>query len=332
MQVASTDEVEPGPAPVTLTVSILGSALSTNTERLASQLDSLLKAKMDSSETSTPVSTPLTSVSSHASEFEAKLRDLKRYIALGCLQLNCVLNLPIKDTESHWNELLHPDLPEEIKTLVGDEATRLLEAHWIRMFLYQTEDKTNSFLARIYLLPEDWGRKYVDRNSKSLKTALRTLLERIDTSPAVWFGQYSPGIIRPFDPWATAENVSLFYLFNKLPSPAPVPEKIKSRYSRRAVEDLLDSVAYDPVEGDSPVPGLKSKLYPYQARSASLMIERESAPQLQLDPRFDARQSPNGETFYFGARDGSFVKEPKYYEANRGGILAETMVGAKNYP
>jgi SNF2 family DNA or RNA helicase len=46
---------------------------------------------------------------------------------------------------------------------------------------------------------------------------------------------------------------------------------------------------------------------------------------LQLDPRLEVRTSPNGKSFYFGARDGSALLEPQYYEANRGGILAETM-------
>ncbi|KAL1605342.1 hypothetical protein SLS60_004890 [Paraconiothyrium brasiliense] len=281
---------------------------------------------MHSSGTTTPVSTPMTSISSDASEPEAKLPDLQRFIALGCLHFDYKLQLEAKESEARWAELIHPDLPEEVKALIGDEASRLLEARWIRMFLHLTEATDNSLL-RVYLLPEDWGRKYIDRNSRSLKTTLRNLLLRIDVSPEAWAGHppTSPG--GRFNLWASAENLSLFYLFNKLPSPAPAPEKIKNRFSRRAVEDLLDSAGFDhTTDTDEPLlPGLKSKLYPYQARSASLMVQREAAPQLQLDPRFDVRQSPNGETFYFGAKDGSFVKEPKYYEANRGGILAETM-------
>jgi SNF2 family DNA or RNA helicase len=56
-----------------------------------------------------------------------------------------------------------------------------------------------------------------------------------------------------------------------------------------------------------------------------LMLQQEASPQLQLDPRLEVRKSPDGRTFFFGARDGSFLQEPRYYEANRGGILAETM-------
>jgi hypothetical protein len=279
------------------------------------------------SATTTPASTPMTSISSDTSELETKLHDLQRYIALGCLHFDHDLPLEAKEPDTQWTELVFPDLPEEIKVLIGNEASRLLEARWIRLFLQRTNEVTSS-IVRVYLLPEDWGRKYIDRNSKSLKTALRTLLLRIDVSPEAWAGGHYTITRTHFDPWASAENVSLFYLFNKLPSPAPALAQIKSRFSRRAVEDVLDSMTFDPSDEmeEPPLPGLKSRLYPYQARSASLMIQREASPQLQLDPRFDVRQSPNGEPFYFGAKDGSFVKEPKYYEANRGGILAETMV------
>ena len=287
-----------------------------------------LNSDMDLSTTITPVSTPSTSVSSEKCELEAKLQDLKKYIALGCLHIDCASHLDHQVKEKDWTEWIYADLPDELRVLIGSEAARLLEARWIRMFLHQSNPVTKTSTVRIYLLPEDWGRKFIDRNSRNLKIALRNLLHQVDVSPEAWLGQHSPSTMKRFDPWATADNASLFYLFNKLPSPAPVPESIKSRFSRRAVEDLLDSVTIELTEDPEyrPIPGLKSKLYPYQARSASLMIQRESTPILQLDPRFDVRKSPDGEAFYFGARDGSFVKEPKFYEANRGGILAETMV------
>lgn len=285
---------------------------------------------MDSSAATTPASTPMTSVSLDAPELEFKLQDLQKHIAVGCLHLDSELLLEVNETGNRWVELIYSNLPEKVRVLIGNEASRLLEARWIRMFLHQTTDVTAGSLVRVYLLPEDWMRRYIDRNSRSLKAALRTLLLRIDVSPEAWAGNYSAIAEASFDPWASAENVSLFYLFNKLPSPAPAPEKVKSRFSRRAIEDLLESVTSSPTDEteDPPLPGLKSRLYPYQARSASLMVQREAAPRLQLDPRFDIRQSPNGELFYFGAKDGSFVKEPKYYEATRGGILAETMVSS----
>ncbi|KAF2036246.1 hypothetical protein EK21DRAFT_83948 [Setomelanomma holmii] len=274
---------------------------------------------------STPIISPNpVPASSNASDFQ----DLHRYIALGCLHCNAPLppsRGPVLDAD--WTEML--DLPDEVKLMIGTEAACLLDARWIRIFSHQSSfhyQATRS-LMRIYILPEDWKRRMIDRNSKSLKKALRDLLGSIDTSPSAWNGDAREGEIQPFDPWASAENVSLYYLFNKLPSPAPDPEEIKSRYARAAVHDLLRSAAHSEWEehGEQPLAGLRTRLYPYQSRSASLMIEREAAPQLQLDPRLEVRTSPDGKQFFFGAREGSFLHEPTYYEASRGGILAETM-------
>jgi hypothetical protein len=286
----------------------------------------------DSSSTSSPTSsryTTTTSVSPSA-DAERNSGDISRYIALGCLhsdQLPPSLLGP--RSEPDWVELLYHDLPDDLKLMVGDEATTLLNAQWVRLFLHQSNSKPQSLhsLVRVYVLPEDWGRKYIDRSNKTLKALLRQVLQRIDTSPQAWCGDYRGGDTCRFDIWASAENVSLDYLFNTLPSPAPDPEKIKSRCTRLAVSDLLRSAAHSEWEdhGEQPLAGLKTRLYPYQARSASLMIQREAAPELHLDPILEARTSPDGKSFFFGARDGSFLQEPRYYEANRGGILAETM-------
>ncbi|CAO2651012.1 Nn.00g093090.m01.CDS01 [Neocucurbitaria sp. VM-36] len=281
-------------------------------------------------EAATATSTPLTSGSFSASDSGANFQDIDRYVALGCLHFERSFSAISRSKfETDWVELVHSELPDEVKLMIGNEAARLLDARWIRLFLHQPNSSTNysRSIIRVYLLPEDWARRFIERNDKILKAALRQLLQQVDISPNAWAGDSSEGQICLFDPWASAQNTSLFYLFNKLPSPKPRPEEIKSRYARAAVYDLLKSAASSEWEehGEQPLAGLRTRLYPYQARSASLMIQREAAPKLQLDPRLEARTSPNGETFYFGARDGSFLQEPRYYESNRGGILAETM-------
>ncbi|RAR08353.1 acetylornithine aminotransferase mitochondrial precursor [Stemphylium lycopersici] len=282
----------------------------------------------------TAASTPIKSASSPkhggADSRELRLNDIDRYVALGCLHFQKPPgSFQIAQSDTDWAELLHLKLPDEIRAIIGSEATRLLEARWVRLFLYQPPYGTETLrsIVRVYLLPEDWGRRSIDRNSKSLKAALRRLLQDIDISTSTWYGDLKEGEMRCFDPWASAELSSLYYLFNKLPSPSPDPGEIKSRYTRVAVNDLLESSAISGWEeyGEQALPGLRTRLYGYQARSAGLMLQREAAPQLQLDPRLEVRTSPNGQKFYFGARDGSFLQEPRYYEANRGGILAETM-------
>ncbi|KAF2654086.1 hypothetical protein K491DRAFT_601551 [Lophiostoma macrostomum CBS 122681] len=285
------------------------------------------------SETScvTSVATPATSKAS-LPDHQPQFHDKSRYIALGCLHLETPISIgrnPSDDT-SNWIEVVFSTLPEELKLVIGKETTRLLEARWIRSFLHcpdPNSGNTMSGLLRVYLMPEDWGRRHIDRKSKSLKVALRELLAKIDTSPEAWSGNCSDGPIRHFDPWASPENVSLYYLFNKLPSPAPSAEQVNNRFSRNSVWGLLEYASSLPMENaeEAFIRGLRTKLYPYQARSASLMIQKEAAPQLQLDPRLEVRTTPTGENFYFGARDGTFIKEPRLYDTNRGGILAETM-------
>jgi hypothetical protein len=253
-----------------------------------------------------------------------KFHDLDRYIALGCIHVNDIIPKKVGPLlEATWAEML--DVPDEVKLIIGTEAAKLLDARWIRLFQHQPSRGRQPL--RVYLLPEDRNRRTIDRNSKSLKSALRQLLGQIDISPGAWHGDRREGQIQHYDPWASAEEVSLHYIFNKLPSPAPDPTIIKSRHTRAPVLELLQSAAFSTWEehGEQPLLGLRTRLYPYQARSASLMIQREAAPQLQLDPRLEVRRSPDGTDFFYGARDGSYLKEPRYYEANRGGILAESM-------
>jgi hypothetical protein len=278
-------------------------------------------------------STLLTPVADLELENKDPFRDIHRYIPLGCLRLEHPISTPL-DTGSpisDWIELQFLDLPQELKLLIGSAATNLLEARWIRTFLHcpPAIEDNGGRIVRVYLLPEDWGRKTISRHSERLKSAVRDLLQQIDVSGHVWKGHHMDEEAVHFDPWASAEDFSLFYLFNKLPSPNPCPGQIKSRYARAAIEELLDSAsptAWEDFYTQPPFGGLKTRLYPYQARSASLMIQREAAPQLQLDPRLEMRVGPTGDKFYFSARDGSFLQEPRFYETSRGGILAETMV------
>ncbi|ORY06239.1 SNF2 family N-terminal domain-domain-containing protein [Clohesyomyces aquaticus] len=274
----------------------------------------------------------MTTPSSTQSELEP---NVKPYIALGCLHIGRDINVDSGPGVSIWCELKVASLSDDAKAIIGNDSLKLLLAGWARFFTYysSTVDSRHHSFARVYVLPNDTARGQIDRKSKSLKLALRNLLHRIDVSTEAWNGLLGyPPIL--FDPWASPENVSLHYLFNKLPSPAPMVEKIKSRYTRVVVDDLLESAApVIDVDGEGqrlqgigyPLNGLDTKLYPYQARSAALMIQREAAPQLQLDPRLEVRQAPNGEKYYFSPRDGDFLSEPRYFESPRGGILAESM-------
>lgn len=254
---------------------------------------------------------------------KAKSLDLARdYLPLGVLfRRSYVLRTASEQdvASQRWTEW---DVP--VSVLITDffdqvwhSIQRLMLAKWIKVYVKELcADRVTAF--RIYLLPHDVGRSCIERSSNSLNSALDTLMASINVSPQAWSDPDSAHEQQHFDRWATADKQSLFYMFNTLPSPSPQSERIQDKYSRLAVEELLDPASW--------VPGLKTALYPYQARSAALMVQRETAPELQLDPRLELRHAPDGQPFYYGARAGLFLKNPRYYEANKGGILAETMV------
>ena len=188
----------------------------------------------------------------------------------------------------------------------------LLKAHWIRAFSAVLVD--GRIIFRIYILPEDVGQRFVDRSTRALRAALEELIPIVDVSSATWNGKPSPTRTH-FQPWATGDDLSLYYIFNTLPSPSPALKTSMGRFNKVAMEDLLENK----------VPGLNTTLYPYQARSAALMIERETCPSLNLDPRLERRTGPDGSAYYYSPRDVAFFKEPVMYESIKGGILAETM-------
>ncbi|TDZ26054.1 putative ATP-dependent helicase [Colletotrichum orbiculare MAFF 240422] len=115
------------------------------------------------------------------------------------------------------------------------------------------------------------------------------------------------------------ESRSLLQLFNTMPSPEPNPDVV----TRQADQDSLYSILA------SDVPGLKTSLYDYQRRSAAVMLQRESAPGKILDPRLVQGQDQNGIDYYFDISSGTILKDPRYYDGVKGGILAEQMGSGK---
>ena len=258
-----------------------------------------------------------------------KSRPLSDYIPIGTLNLRFEdwdTNNPDRDwSPSHFPKhypwrLLEPAWPlyaADHKPLI-DAIAGLRAAGWVRVFGGRSNTARREETWRIYLLADDVARASIDGRSKKYEKLLQLILKELDTSSASWQRQANSETRKcGFDPWATAEHSSLFYLFNTLSSPSPDPEVIPNEQLRHSVYRLL--------EEDSPPWGLKTSLYPYQRRCVAKMVQKENAQGLQLDPRLEPRQSPNGERYYFGARDQVFFKTPRYYETCQGGILAETM-------
>jgi hypothetical protein len=141
---------------------------------------------------------------------------------------------------------------------------------------------------RIFILPDDVGRCRIDRHQSALRKAMQLLFAQMDVSTATWCGDWSDDtpvahLDSTLDKKAE-EDVSLFYLFNTLPSPQPDPKSVTDRYAREAMYRILNS----------DVEGLKSKMYSYQRRSAALMLQREAQPSQIIDPRLREFLDQNG--------------------------------------
>ncbi|KAL1623419.1 hypothetical protein SLS54_004408 [Diplodia seriata] len=279
--------------------------------------DTLSATSKGASSAPTPAtSTSSTATSTQPSEEQVILTDLRNYIPLGSLIVPgqpCESGVP-----GCWEELD----PSQIRSLNGldprltDSVATLLYARWVRVQF--TPSSSDSSILRLWILPHDIARRFIDRNAKKARGALAYVVQELDVSAGVWAGhlpEESQSPANRFDPWATAEDSSLFYLFNTLPSPAPNPDKVEDPYAKAAMQDVLDMS----------IPGLKATLYPFQARSTALMLQREASQELHLDPRLEVRKAPDGQEFYYCPRDVEFLRNPRWYESNRSGILAEAL-------
>ena len=255
---------------------------------------------------------------------------VRDYISLGCLCFYPETSSS-EEEDIEWRAI---DNAASLRSILPDElafVVRLLTAQWIR--LYQSSS-ISIICLRVYFLPDDARHSTLDRQSRSLRADLGHLCSRLDTSVEAWKGRPRISKTSRFDLWATGVEKSLFWLFNSLPSPYTDTAQIVDRHSRLAADTILDkfdrpaAVAEgsedDQTEFDA-IRDLKATLYSYQARTVAAMIQRETVPSINLDPRYEARTSPNGAIYYFNARDLFFRRSQPQYEGNKGGILAETM-------
>lgn len=260
----------------------------------------------------------------HAKEAHAFFSDLTNYVGIGCL-IFCELLADEEHIEKpRWLEVTQlPPLAAFDGSLYA-HVQSLSAAGWIKVLWSPSVDDPQFQIYRIYVLPHDAGHRFVDRRSRVLSQAIEGLLTVLDVSRSTWDGHYvsqDGAAAERFDPWATQEDGSLFWMFNKLPSPKPCPSEIHERYAREALEDLLDPA--------NCTPGLKTPLYPYQRQSAGLMLQRESTTKLELDPRLEKRTGPDGLSYFYSARDSTILRQPRYYEACKGGVLGESMGSGK---
>lgn len=172
---------------------------------------------------------------------------------------------------------------------------------------------------RVYILPDDVGRRTIDRQVRSLRRPMQQLLSQLDISKTTWRGDWKDDtLVAHLDSGLDADqqnDASLFEIFNTLPSPNPRPELVANKYAKSAMYDILDSN----------INGLTTTLYMYQRRSAALMLQREAEVSQFLDPRLRELRDQNGTCFYSDPEAGTCLREPRYYDSDKGGILAENM-------
>ncbi|PNS16898.1 F-box protein [Sphaceloma murrayae] len=253
----------------------------------------------------------------HQDQARCFLQNLNNFIPLGCL-----VGKPAATSNAdaaEWTEIF------QIPDGAGLQDWRLdleefISAGWIRVFITSNVSPSSPIVLRIHILAADTGHRFIRRYDKAARTRYvpwRLLIEAVDTSPQTWQGNATDRRHEAFDTWAAADKESLFWMFNNIPSPDPNPAQVDDMFRKQALIEMLDST--------SNPRGMQTTLYPYQRRSAGLMLQRESESRLYLDPRFEMRTSPDGSKYYYNPRDFTFHRQPRRYEAGKGGILAETM-------
>ena len=248
---------------------------------------------------------------------EDKHLDIKFYMPLGTITFLTVpgsqLLLPKK-----WRESTYPPdcMPDEHPMFWP--LGRLLSISLIRIFTGRNKTSDSLATIRVWILPDDVALSVLPKNYRQkYRAALKTLMDSLDVSRKGW------DRCAPLDPIErgygseSAEDDSLFYIFNTLKSPCPNSVGIEDSYARDAVDGLI--------QGELVIPGLKTKLYPYQSRSAAMMIQREVKPGRMLDPRMEKMTSPIGTVFYYDREANTLLSERREYDEARGGILAETV-------
>ncbi|XXG98790.1 hypothetical protein Hte_005120 [Hypoxylon texense] len=263
---------------------------------------------------------------------------LDDYIPAGCLQIRIddnsrsILRLHHASHSRDWKLFTSAslDFPPQaslpatvqdvlLKLPVLEPFLCLWQKQWIEMAFNQICSSDGTAHIRVYILPHDINRSFLQPTSELVK-AITRLVSQLQQSSAYWNGyvedtQRDSALSGQGDPCSLTEEDTLLSIFNNVPSPDPQPELETNLDTRDGMQCLLESR----------VPGLTTKLYPYQGRSAALMFQREENPSRIVDPRYKATLDQEGKPWYFDNTSGEILRGAKYYDRVRGGILAEEM-------
>lgn len=254
---------------------------------------------------------------------------LSKYIPAGCLRLSSHErgSLPPDETGidpafGGWRFISrdnHNDVPSDL-SIPHALRTSLLRlptlapladifrTRWIQLGV-------SNHTIRVYILPHDVDRMSVDRQGARLFKALGALLRQLDYSPAIWNGSESHSASSSDTNAEEDDHLSLLERFNKFPSPDPQIHHVTNAIDQRLIRDVLNSDIF----------GIKTTLIPIQRKSVAEMLRRELAPGRVLDPRLFQRTDQTGNVWYSDFVKGEALREPRYYDAVRGGLLCEEM-------
>lgn len=218
-------------------------------------------------------------------QYNSQPEDLSSFVPLGAIEKNTnVESYPAREVE-------------------------LLKRHsWI--YTRNHHDNPNE---RIYVEPKLAHYNNTQRSIKTLRQAFKVLMSKIDCSPEAWDGRcdaHDPDSATP----GSEDDESLWYIFNTLQDPDPQADIVKDDWSRKAMLYLFSDEDFSDF-------GLKTRLYPYQRRSAAMMVQREVQPARMLDPRLQACVNPTGLEYYYDKEDGWITLEKYMYDETVGGKL-----------
>ncbi|RYP76395.1 hypothetical protein DL771_001834 [Monosporascus sp. 5C6A] len=208
-----------------------------------------------------------------------------------------------------------------LRTSVLQPFLSLWKKQWIQLSFSTISSADKTGRVRVYILPHDTARSRT-RNSEDEKLTrlISKLIALLDYSSESWNGQSHAS--RQAQPTLygtnllpTGSDASLLAMFNNVPSPNPDPNAVADLDARESMQWLMESK----------LTGLQSKLYPYQRESAAMMLQREMEPVRIVDPRLRPSLDQAGKPWYYDTVAGLVLREPTYYDAPRGGILAEEM-------
>ena len=240
--------------------------------------------------------------------------DIRNYVPLGCLVYDA--DQPIIDKTDNISVVWNEYKPEHLVPV--PQLSQLVNTGRLRVYGKQSDERCHHIM-RLYYMPNDVGGRFDCQLSRKHLFILSDLLGSLRVNSSCWNGSFNKADDNNhamFNPFATATDQSLFYLFNTLPSPKPDLGSVQDQESRLAMSDVLFN---------NSLAGMRTSLYPYQQRTIGLMLERESTVCLKLDPRLERRYGPTGEVFYYDSRYLSILKQPRFFETVKGGMLAETM-------